>query len=498
MAFVPEDEQLLWLSVFNCKAFNNFIGFFAGNVGGVQYEAGLIQKVPVPNMTSSDRAPLSTLSKRAWSIRRSIDTHVETSHAFVLPAVLQITGVTLLESTSTWAKYLFEANCELFNIQEKIDDFSFNLYGLAEADRYGITEGLVRGGVSASDEIEVKEDEDNEDGDNLDNTISLVGELLSWAFGCALGRFNLQQALGKEYVLPEYEPFAPLPICSPGVLQNTNGLPIEAQEVPSDYPLRISWPGILVDDEGHKENIAGRVREVIEVIWKDKAGDIEHEACEILGVRSLRDYFGKPSGFFAEHLKRYSKSRRQAPIYWPLSTPSGSYILWLYYHRLTDQTIYTCVMEYIEPKLRDVATELANLRQKGSGRNRDDEKKLEKLQDFETELQEFRDEPLRLTRLPWKPNLNDGVQITAAPLWKLFQLPKWKKTLKENWEKLEKGDYDWAHLAYSIWPDRVKKKCVTDKSIAIAHDLEDLYVEPPASAKKKRGKKTAVVEDEEE
>jgi hypothetical protein len=63
--------------------------------------------------------------------------------------------------------------------------------------------------------------------------------------------------------------------------------------------------------------------------------------------------------------------------------------------------------------------------------------------------------------------------------------------LKETWGKLEKGDYDWAHLAYSIWPERVKEKCKHDKSLAIAHDLEDIYEEPVAQAKKKggRGKK---------
>lgn len=321
---------------------------------------------------------------------------------------------------------------------------------------------------------------------------------ISVSVGETFGRWDIRFATGDRQAPDLFDPFDSLAFCPPGMLQSDKGLPAEPQDVPDDYPLRISWTGILVDEEGHKEDIVSRVREAIEVIWKEKAGDIEHEACEILGVRSLRDYFAKPSGFFADHLKRYSKSRRQAPIYWPLSTPSGSYTLWLYYHRLNDQTLYTCVNDFVEPKLTDVAAELASLRQKGSDRSREDEKRLEKLQDLEIELQEFRDELLRIARLPWKPNLNDGVQITAAPLWKLFQLPKWKKTLKETWEKLEKGDYDWAHLAYSIWPDRVKKKCVTDKSLAIAHDLENLYVEPPASAKKKRGKKAAVVEDEEE
>jgi hypothetical protein len=46
--------------------------------------------------------------------------------------------------------------------------------------------------------------------------------------------------------------------------------------------------------------------------------------------------------------------------------------------------------------------------------------------------------------------------------------------LKDTWTKLQKGDYDWAHLAHAYWPDRVREKCKTDKSLAIAHDLEHL------------------------
>ena len=80
------------------------------------------------------------------------------------------------------------------------------------------------------------------------------------------------------------------------------------------------------------------------MIWPATYDAIEQEACQILGVASLRDYFGNPNRFFDDHLKRYSKSRRQAPIYWPLSTASGSCTLWIYYHRLNDQMLYTCVI----------------------------------------------------------------------------------------------------------------------------------------------------------
>lgn len=120
---------------------------------------------------------------------------------------------------------------------------------------------------------------------------------------------------------------------------------------------------------------------------------IQQEACEILGVRALRDYFHKPAAFFDDHLKRYAKSRRQAPIYWPRSTPSGSYTLWLYYHRLTDQTLYSCVNDFVEPKLMQARAAASRLRQK-AGSRRAEERELEQLDTLEHELAEFHAELL--------------------------------------------------------------------------------------------------------
>ena len=103
------------------------------------------------------------------------------------------------------------------------------------------------------------------------------------------------------------------------------------------------------------------------------------------------------------------------------------------------------------------------------------------------------DEIERIIKLPWKPNLNDGVLITASPLHNLFRLPKWKKDLKACWDELAKGDYDWAHLAYSIWPQRVERACERDRSLAIAHGLEHLCkVEPPKPKAKRAAKKVAI------
>lgn len=317
---------------------------------------------------------------------------------------------------------------------------------------------------------------------------------LSYALGATLGRWDVRCATGERQSPPLPDPFDPLPICPPGMLQNSDGLPAERNDVSADYPLPITWTGILVDDENHPEDIVARVRDALRVIWGDRADDIEAEACEILGVKAkrkekldaLRVYFRDPNRFFKDHLGRYSKSRRKAPIYWPLSTDSGSYTLWIYYHRLDSQTLYTCVSDFIDPKREAVGRDAEGLaRRIGAGGSSEERQRLEDLIAFQTELKTLRDRLIEVAALPYRPNLNDGVQITAAPLWQCFRLSAWHKVLKDTWKELEKGKYDWARLTLPIWPARVVAQCAKDRSLAIAHGLEDLLWVPDVSGKKK-------------
>jgi len=83
------------------------------------------------------------------------------------------------------------------------------------------------------------------------------------------------------------------------------------------------------------DDVVTRTGEVLEFIWTDRSDAIEQEACEVLSVKTLRDYLRKPSngGFWDDHVARYSKSRRKAPIYWLLQSSKRNYALWLYYHR---------------------------------------------------------------------------------------------------------------------------------------------------------------------
>ena len=496
-----EAELPYLLGLFNSLPFDFLVGLSAGKVGGIriQHQSGLIDRIPFRECTTAGQA-LALMATNAWGIKWRLDTSELRSHAFTLPALLQITRAGLNTSATRWAEQVARGRDQIKTIQAQIDVTALGIYGLEAADvrqqqpKLHVAE--LPSDVDADSELPEEVDEVGE----IRDISSAVASLVDYLTGSAFGRWDIRYATGEQAAPELPDPFAPLPVCPPGQLQNAQGLPVEKAESgklkAENYPIEIPWDGILVDDPNHPLDIERRVREVIEIIWSGKEGGptaeaIEHEACEILGVKSLRDYFRKPAGFFADHLKRYSKSRRQAPIYWPLSTASGSYTLWIYYHRLTPDTLYKCLQDFVEPKIAELEKDLHRLRTMVAAEEAGTRERNQ-LAEAESLLDELRALHADLTRWAprWKPNLNDGVQITASPLWKLFLLPKWQKTLKETWQTLEKGDYDWAHLAYSLWPDRVREKCKKDRSLAIAHNLEDLC-EIQAPVPKKRGAKKA-------
>ncbi len=470
---------------------STLVAYFLSLTSGLQKHYVYLRPVPILELSHTTCRNIEFATAQILALKQKWDSTSETSPLFLLPVPTNIGSLPTIATVYRVNVDNWTTDSEkIQNLRASIDGMIFTETALSIADITEI-EGLA---------ATLPPDTPNIEGFvplNKDSLFELTLSFFSYYIGSALGRWDVRLAIGEKPTDEPLDPFVLLPISPPAMLRNNVGFPATPADIPVDYPLRISWSGILVDDPGHVEDINQRVREVLRVIWFDRADAIEQEACEILGVASLRAYFANPSHFFDNHLKRYSKSRRAAPIYWPLSTPSGSYTLWLYYHRLTDQTLYSCVNDFVEPKLKQVNDDVDTLRRRAN-RSRQEEKELARLSDLALELAAFRDELLRIARF-WQPNLNDGVQITAAPLWRLFQHRAWQKRLKETWAALEAGDYGWAHLAYSIWPDRVRAKCKTDKSLAIAHDLEHLYVEPVKPVKvKKGGRKQQQLDDDEQ
>jgi hypothetical protein len=214
------------------------------------------------------------------------------------------------------------------------------------------------------------------------------------------------------------------------------------------------------DDPGHNYDLVQRV--------------LHFMSSEAFDHDEIRRYIR--SSFFIEHLRNYSKSARRAPVYWQLATSTTSYSVWLYIHAFTRDTLFRVQTDYVAPKLGHEQRQLEILRvEAGPNPNSAQRKVIEAQKLFVEELQDLLDEVKRVAPL-WNPDLDDGVIINFAPLWRLVpQHRSWQKELRATWEALANGDYDWAHLAMHLWPERVVPRCATDRSLAIAHGLEDIF-----------------------
>ncbi|MCX7075199.1 MAG: hypothetical protein NTZ45_00260, partial [Methylococcales bacterium] len=441
--FIPHNEENIWLLLgfLNSKYAQTAINSICGGHKG----PGYLAKIPF-NKYIKNSFNIGELAFDGAKKQLEMSSCDETSLYFISPFIFGI------DSQSAYVEYSRKVD-QVNNVLRKLDDAVF--YGLEKT-------------ISDIEQIEfISPGELVLETDWVNSSVDFVKAFISYGLGLVYGRWDIRKFKDTSVILNDPQALFELPKCIPGMLQtcNENSIVID-----NEYPINIKWSGILVSEQSNSNDIVTNVCNALGNIWNNEEGElIEQQMCKQLEYENLRDYFNKY--FFPSHLNIYSKSRRKAPIYWPLQTRSLSYSLWLYYHQLNDQILFICVNDFIQPRIQLTNDDLTVLANK-SFRNNVEEKTLEHLIDLKVELEDFRDELLRIAKF-WKPNLNDGVQITAAPLWRLFQHKPWQNKLKETWEKLEAGEYDWAHLAYSIWPARVLRKCHKDRSLAIAHEVEN-------------------------
>ena len=421
-----------------------------------KWEPGYVKALPIREPNATVAAKLRHLVTTAVELGRQLECGDETTHAFCLPSLVQCRDSSSLREASAALDAEEQARqARLGAIQAQIDDIVFDLYRLSEADR-----ALVRAETAGSlpDDVTADSQDQDETGDeeteicNLQSAIlNRTQDLLMWCVGVAFGRWDVRKALDPSLLPPLGGPFDPLPRHAPGALIEDDGLrtadALQAQS--SIFNLQSSIPpdGILVDDPDHPSDIVRRVREVLAMLWGERAEAIEDEACGILGVKTLREYFRDPRRFFTYHIKRYSKSRRKAPIYWLLQSERRGYGIWLCYHRITDMTLYIAGRDYADGKIALERGRLDDLRAGlesliGTAR-RKGEREIERQEKLAAEVAAFGKtlDQVALANVP--PDPNDGVLISIAPLHPLVPWPE----ARRMWEALGSGQYGWSTMA---------------------------------------------------
>lgn len=270
--------------------------------------------------------------------------------------------------------------------------------------------------------------------------------LLSYLVGAAAGRWDLRVAGVREPSLGDL--FDPVPIYPPGMLMDGD---LPARSTPPGYELGLPPGQLLFDQPGHPWDIVERVLTVAVLLVSD-ADHLLTDIMKHLKGKDLRDHVRKH--FFKDHLKRYTKSRRKAPIYWPLYVPSGRWGVWAYAPSLSRETLYA-IEAAATARLNAAEIEISRLRRdQQDGRGGRSPRKLAAVLDTEQRLAEelrvFRNEAERIAQLGWAPDLDDGIVLCAAPLADLF--PAWKEAKRER-ANIKAGEYPWASV--TRWADEL-------------------------------------------
>ena len=386
-------------------------------------EVGYLQRLPVPIVDSDDEelVALARAGVRDALYRLQSD---ETSRYFNPGVLSQELPSALLD-------------------RSRLDEIVASKYGLDST-----TLGILAANAEAQPAVD--------DGPNpwgLDKHT-----IVSLRVGSAFGRFDLGSERTCEPDISLLERPAPRPgALRPQVDENAQHDYREAMVLDAGHPLDIAAVVACPPHSGGDPQDASK-------------HDVLFTSTDVL----VGDYLSRK--FFQEHIKRYAVGARRAPVYWQLSTVSSSYSVWLYYHTVSRDSLFRLLNDFILPKLHHEERQLHRLAQEAeSGRTFVQRTEIDAQRTLIDELSVFRDEVERVAPL-WDPDLNDGVLVNFAPLWRLVpHVRPWQREAKDCWSKLTRGEYDWAHLAMHLWPERVVPKCAEDRSLAIAHGLEDTF-----------------------
>lgn len=459
MMFADSDGDLLVLLWFmNSRAFNDLLMLFAGKVSGAQYQPGLIEMLPMPAIADDIRSEVERLTRRIWNVYRSISAESETSRFFVAPSVLLVQGATLDERITSAISRRSHYLKEVSEISRRLDELAEVAFGLDEKFRRD-AERLFPADVSAEPTKTSRED-------SASAALSreeAVEALLSWLVGAALGRFSIE--FDQNDAIEEIDPFAAMSRPAAGLVDSRSivdaGRSLVMATVDKGSPLDLE-PAMELS--------------LVGVVGEQAAGDLWSGL-----QRAVEARFGSVSGwltsrYFDRHISEYSAAQRRAPVVWPIGTRSRDFTVWLYAHRVTGDSLYRVLHDVVSPKLGLERRRLSEVAQEaGPNPSASERKAIAGQEALVGELKELADELTAVAPL-LHPDLSDGIVVVLAPMWRLFAHHKpWSNELRTHWDNLVAGEYDWAQLAMHLWPERVVPKCADDRSLAIAHGLQEVF-----------------------
>jgi hypothetical protein len=508
---------LLILSIMNSTLANYLLKIINPTVN---FQIGDLSQLPIiPNVTHK----LESSVTMAIRLSKYDYTHRETTYDFLFPPIWD-DGVQRFTSLQE----------RLLIIEAKLDNEIYELYSISDASRAAI-EAELAGEPLPTDEDEIEailnDDGDDEIEPPMDRE-ELAVRWISYAVGIVLGRFKVgaiddsqiedrkskiaNRPLGSAVYYREDFAVGSLPAPSEEEFDELVGPPERFAYVDEAggrhvFPAEVEAAlqdlavddGITVLDEDHPRDLPTLVEKALRLMLdfrltvddsrldREGEGDLVNRKSKIVNRPSeevirigasgdLRKFLTK--NFFTDwHIKWYNiPYQAKAPVYWPLQSANRCYGFVLFHEKIDKTTLYTLQRDYLDYKIKGLQQRIGDLtgemeRLQGS-RRKAVARDVADLRETLTEVEAFAKTMARIVREGYEPDPNwidDRVILRMAPLWEL--IPLWEKYPKKHWKRLQKGEYDWSHIALHYWPERVREACKENKSYAIAHGHEEWY-----------------------
>ena len=217
----------------------------------------------------------------------------------------------------------------------------------------------------------------------------VMGQLISYAVGCMMGRYRLDKGgLHIAHPNPSDEELASY---------SFNGRTFQIDE-DGIIPL-------MDNSVSFTDNALARLKEFFALVWgEEELVNTLNFVEQGLGT-DLESYLVKV--FWKEHCKRYQKR----PIYWLFASPKGAFQVLTYMHRMNRFTVEKIRSHYLLKHISNLENRAAMLQSNESSLNTAERRLLEKLQKdlaecraYDLELKEVADAQIEF-------DLDDGVAV---------------------------------------------------------------------------------------
>ena len=354
----------------------------------------------LPYIQDGDQAIVEITVERLIELTETDWDSFETSWSFQNSPLLSQHSGLLIDAYQVWREKSSASIEQVQELEQRLNEIFVNSYGLDNE----LTAEVPLNEISLEVNPRYRYDEDKSELELEELLLAdTMREFISYAVGCMLGRYSLDQPglilANQDETADDYRQQIPEPTFAP---DEDNVIPIlDGDWFEDDMAERFkTFLRVTFGEENYEENLTF----LEDALYpKNKEGGKR---------KTIRHYFLKD--FYNHHVKLYKKR----PIYWLFSSPKGVFNALIYMHRYREDTVSIVLNDYLREYMAKMTAQiesqqrLADNADASTAQRNAADKKVTKLKKAFKELEEYESEILRpLADEQVEIDLDDGVKV---------------------------------------------------------------------------------------